>query len=243
MTTSFSQLRSVFYPGPDDPHGPLQPMLLAMTLGTGLVDAFSYLVLGHVFVANMTGNILFLAFALAGAPGLSISASIVALLAFVAGAAVGGKIDSLGASNRGRMLANSAIAQATLMAAALVIAIVCASNVTTGYRYTLIIVLAIALGIQNATSRKLAVPDLTTTVLTLTIVGIGADSTLVGGTGSRVSRRMVAVITMFLGAFISALLVLHAQIYDPLIIALVGVVAVGITGAVLGKSNPKWAVR
>src|SRR3984957_14157950 len=48
--------------------GPLPPLLLMMTFVTGLVDAFAYLVLGHVFVANMTGNVVFLGFALAQAP-------------------------------------------------------------------------------------------------------------------------------------------------------------------------------
>src|SRR5687768_2511195 len=65
-------------PAADDPHGPLPLLLLALTVVTGLVDAFSYLVLGHVFVANMTGNVVFLGFALAGAKGFSISASLLA---------------------------------------------------------------------------------------------------------------------------------------------------------------------
>ena len=42
---------------------PLPPLLLGLTVVTGLIDAFSYLALGHVFVANMTGNVVFLAFA------------------------------------------------------------------------------------------------------------------------------------------------------------------------------------
>ena len=54
-----------------DRFGPLPPLFIAMTLVTGLVDAFSYLVLGHVFVANMTGNLVFLGFAVAGAHGFS----------------------------------------------------------------------------------------------------------------------------------------------------------------------------
>ena len=60
-------------------------MLVALTVVTGLVDSFSYLVLGHVFVANMTGNIVFLAFALAGAGGFSIPSSLIALGAFIIG--------------------------------------------------------------------------------------------------------------------------------------------------------------
>ncbi len=58
-------------------------MLVAMTMVTGLIDAFSFLVLGHIFVANMTGNVVFLAFALAGASGFSIPACLVALGALV----------------------------------------------------------------------------------------------------------------------------------------------------------------
>ena len=77
-------------PPAEDPHGPLSPLLLALTVVTGLVDAFSYLVLGHVFVANMTGNVVFLGFALAGAAGFSISASLSALGAFCLGALAGG---------------------------------------------------------------------------------------------------------------------------------------------------------
>jgi hypothetical protein len=41
---------------PEARDGPLPPLLLALTAVTGLVDAASYLKLGHVFVANMTGT-------------------------------------------------------------------------------------------------------------------------------------------------------------------------------------------
>ena len=57
----------------------LVPLLLVMTAVTGTVDAVSILRLGHVFVANMTGNVVFLGFAFAGAPGFPITASLVAL--------------------------------------------------------------------------------------------------------------------------------------------------------------------
>jgi hypothetical protein len=69
MTAFLADIRSTVAPGRQGRHGPLPPLLLSMTLVTGLVDAFSYLLLGHVFVANMTGNIVLLGFALAGDPG------------------------------------------------------------------------------------------------------------------------------------------------------------------------------
>ena len=94
VNTFLADARGTLFPEPGSKHGPLPPLLLALTLLTGLVDAFSYLVLGHVFVANMTGNVVFLGFALAGAPGFSIAASVVALGSFWSGAFIGGGVGS-----------------------------------------------------------------------------------------------------------------------------------------------------
>src|SRR5450631_4779025 len=92
MSDTVNDAWHMLVPPVGDPHGPLAPFLLCLTVVTGLVDAFSYLVLGHVFVANMTGNVVFLGFALVGAPGFSISASGVALGAFGIGALAGGRL-------------------------------------------------------------------------------------------------------------------------------------------------------
>ena len=96
-----------------------------------------------------------------------------------------------------------------LVGAALVVAIAMASFNADLIRYGLIVLLALAMGLQNATARSLAVPDLTTTVLTLTLTGLAADSTLAGGTNPRWSRRLLATGAMFLGALVGAFLVLH----------------------------------
>jgi hypothetical protein len=85
-----SRTERSLWPWADSGFGPLPPLLVVMTVVTGVVDAVSYLALGHVFVANMTGNVVFLGFALAGADGLSVPASLVALAAFLCGAAAGG---------------------------------------------------------------------------------------------------------------------------------------------------------
>ena len=141
--------RPSFRPGPGR-DGPLPPLLVAMTLVTGLVDAFSYLVLGHVFVANMTGNVVFLGFALAGAPGFSIGASIVALASFCLGALVGGQAGKRYGAHRGRLLSTATAVEAVLLGASVVLASLSGSPVTTGFRYSLIFVLATAMGVQNA---------------------------------------------------------------------------------------------
>ena len=109
-------------PPDGDRHGPLHPLLLLLTVVTGLVDAFSYLVLGHVFVANMTGNVVFLAFALAGASGFSLAASALALLAFAAGALLSGRIVTHLGPRRGRILAVTASAEAVVTVIAVVVA-------------------------------------------------------------------------------------------------------------------------
>ena len=193
-----------------------------MTVVTGLVDAFSYLVLGHVFVANMTGNVVFLGFAVAGAHGFSIPASLVALVSFGVGSVVGGRIVARCGHHRGRHLATSMAVEAVFLAASVVLALWSSNAPQHAFRYALIVVLSLATGVQNASIRKLAVPDLTTTVLTMTVTGIGADSALGGGTGSKSGRRLVAVAAMFLGALLGALLVLHVRIVVPLAIGLVG---------------------
>src|SRR5689334_13361826 len=93
-------------------HGPLPVLLLGATFLTGVVDAVSYIALGHVFVANMTGNVVLLGFALAGAPGLSLGASLVALGAFLAGAAGGGVLGRRVGRHRGVLLRAAAVTEA-----------------------------------------------------------------------------------------------------------------------------------
>jgi uncharacterized membrane protein YoaK (UPF0700 family) len=241
MNSFLSEIRQTIIPEPGSGDGPLPPLLVTMTIVTGLVDAFSYLVLGHVFVANMTGNIVFLGFALAGARGFSIPASIVALAAFALGALGSGRLGTAFGRRRGTLLSVTAAAQAIFFAAGVVMAVFASTPVSAGYRYGLIIALGLSMGAQNATARRLAVPDLTTTVLTLTIVGIAADSGIAGGSGSKAGRRAVSVIAMLAGALVGAILVVHVHIVYPLVIALVTVAIVAVVTRALAASRPAWA--
>jgi uncharacterized membrane protein YoaK (UPF0700 family) len=240
MKSFLVDVRNTLVPGHDTKHGPLPPLLVIMTLTTGLVDAFSYLTLGHVFVANMTGNIVFLGFALAGAHGFSITASLGAIAAFIVGAAFGGRLNSLFARHRGRLLSVTTFIQAWFFGASVVLAVLAPRLVSGGYRYSLIGVLGIAMGLQNAVARKLAVPDLTTTVLTLTITGIAADQTVEGGQGPKFGRRGVAISSMFIGGLIGAVLVLHVAIYYPLLVALCATVIIVLAITPLRNSEADW---
>jgi uncharacterized membrane protein YoaK (UPF0700 family) len=233
-------VREMLVPRRGSRHGPLPPLLLGLTIVTGLVDAFSYLLLGHVFVANMTGNVVFLGFAIAGAKGFSIPASLVALGSFVVGALIGGKAGSVLGGHRGHLLTAATSFQVLLLAASVVVAAASGDPVTSGYRYALIVVLGVSMGVQNATARRLAVPDLTTTVLTLTITGVAADSAIAGGSGSVAGRRLVAVSAMFVGALVGAALALHVHILAPLAIALIITAAVAFVSWRAGANNPSW---
>jgi len=188
----------------------------------------------------MTGNVVFLAFALAGAAGFSILASLVALCSFVLGSLGGGLLGSRIGQHRGRLLSVAAALQTLLLIVAAVLAALSSNPVPTGVSYGLIIVLGIAMGLQNATARKLAVPDLTTTVLTLTIVGISADSHLAGGSGSKAGRRLIAVVAMLVGALLGSLLIFHLSIVSPLVIALIVMASIAGTTRVLSRTDPAW---
>jgi uncharacterized membrane protein YoaK (UPF0700 family) len=118
----WQEIAATLRPPRDSPDGPLPPLLVALTLVTGLVDATSYLKLGHVFVANMTGNVVFLGFGIAGAGGISIWASLTALGSFLVGGVGGGRIGARWSSDRGRHLTATTATELLLVACGLVVA-------------------------------------------------------------------------------------------------------------------------
>ncbi len=181
--------------------------LLALTVVSGLVDAVSYLGLGHVFTANMTGNVVVLGFAAAGAPGFSITATLTSLGVFLAGAVLGGRVASR-VPGRERLLTATMMGEAVAIGAASLVAFL--AGTAPGWpRFTVIAILAIAMGMRNAAVRRIGIRDLTTTVLTQTLTGLAADSRLAGGTDPRAVRRAGAVVAMLAGAACGAVLFLH----------------------------------
>jgi len=221
-------------------YGPLPGLLLILTVVTGVVDSISILALGRVFVANMTGNVVFAGFAIVGAPGFSLSASLFALAGFLVGAAAGGAMITRVGSDRAALLRAGTAAEVALAAVALVLAALSGDpGVSHGTTHiiagafglavsdALAAVLATAMGIQNAVARKLAVPDLTTTVLTMTLTGVGADlrSVLRAGNAhaaakSDLVRRLLAIGTMLAGALAGASLTLYVSPVSALALAL-----------------------
>ncbi|MFD5107937.1 YoaK family protein [Streptomyces cinereoruber] len=183
------------------------PPLLVLTFVSGLVDAASFLGLGRVFVANMTGNVVFLGFALSGAAQLSAPASAAALAGFLAGAATGGAWHR--EAEPGRLFAPLVAAQALLVALAL------AGQAADWGRYPVLVPLACGMGLQNALVHRLGVPDLTTTVMTRTLTGLAVDRP-----GPGTVRRGASVAVLAAGALAGGLLHAHAGVEGVLVAAL-----------------------
>lgn len=219
-------------------HGPLPPILLALTFVTGVVDAVSYLRLEHVFVANMTGNTVFIGFGLAGASQVSVSSALVAMGSFLLGAAAAGLLCKRFAHNRGHLLALVTTVESAFIAAALVAGFVAPS--IHAVQYVLLILLAVAMAHQNTMALALAVPELKTTVLTLTLTGLAADSAAGAGMNARPGRRVVAVLTMFLGALAGGLLALHISVSGALALALLVTMVCALVSYLLSRSQPRW---
>jgi len=216
--------------------GSLPLALMVLTLVTGLVDAISFLGLGRIFTANMTGNVVFLGFAVAGAPGLSISRSLTSLTSFLLGAILGGSLAvAMAATRRRRWLVTVAVAEGGLLFAAALVLVgvdIGSVNASSG-GYAAIILTALGMGLRNATVRRLAVPDMNTTVLTMTLTGLAADSSLAEGSNPKIGRRVASVLLMFIGAAVGATLVrfslsLPFVLSGALVLVAAGVFATGL---------------
>lgn len=178
--------------------------LLLLTFATGIVDAVSVLVLGHVFVANMTGNVIFLGFWLVPHSGVDVTAALVAFVSFVAGTVVGGRLARHFDDQVRRWLIITLSVEVVMLVGLSILAGTGVLDYRNNTKLFLIAGLALTFGIQNATARQFGIQELSTTVLTTTIVGIGFDSRLAGGTGNREKLRYSVVLTMCAGAVVGA---------------------------------------
>jgi uncharacterized membrane protein YoaK (UPF0700 family) len=230
-------------PGEGPEGRPLRAALLVLTFTTGLVDAVSYLGLGQVFTGFVTGNVVLLGFALAGTQGFSVAAPSISLGAFLGGALVGGRLAAHLGGRHLTWVVTSLLVEAALVGGAAAVTVGLDPERLVDRRFAAIALLGAAMGMRNATVRVLAVPDLTTTVLTLTITGLTADSRLAGTKSVRPARRVAAIVAMLLGAVAGALL-LRVSLALPLVImaALVagtGLAYIGVSVLRSGATAPR----
>src|ERR1700756_1187097 len=178
--------------------------LLLLTFATGLADSISILVLGHVFVANMTGNVIFLGFWLAPKTSIDLTAVAVALPTFVCTTILSGRLSRYFGERTRPWITTVLATEITLLVALSVLAGAGVLHYHDNTKLIMIGVLAVTFGLQHSSARQFGIQELSTTVLTSTIVSLGLDSRLAGGTGARQKLRFSVVSTMCAGAFMGA---------------------------------------
>ncbi|MGD1111504.1 MAG: YoaK family protein [Mycobacterium sp.] len=218
----------------------LTAALLLLTFATGLADSISILILGHVFVANMTGNVIFLGFWLAPETSIDLTAVVVALPTFVCTTILSGRlVRHFG--ERTRLWIT--IVLATEIVLLVLLSILAGTGVLRYHDNTKLIIiamLAVTFGLQHSSARQFGIAELSTTVLTSTIVSLGLDSRLAGGTGARGKLRFAVVFTMCVGAFFGA--TMSRYVVAPVFAVTAAVVATSLLIFRYGPTTAKAAV-
>jgi uncharacterized membrane protein YoaK (UPF0700 family) len=194
---------------------PLVRALVVLTFTTGLVDASSYLGLGHVFTANQTGNTVLLALGVAGNGNLPVVAPLVSLGSFVVGAGAAGVVTERTGNRHITLIARALAIEVSLIAIASVLAAAVTITPNAASGDTVIALLGLAMGVRNATIRRIGGSDLTTTVLTGTLAALAAGLPFTGGSGKGSVRRIASALALFCGALTGALL-LKTSLWLPL---------------------------
>ena len=208
-------------------------LMMALTLVTGVVDAVGYLGLDHVFTGNMTGNVVILAMALAGAANLPTLGPLVALGAFLLGAAVAGSTLQSSPKGWNRRVTLLLTAGCIVLTGTAAISLIVEDVGRQSIGVIVAAVIAMHMGSQALIARHLGVRDMTTVVITSTMTSLAGES-LVGKQRPRLlNRRLGAVLAMFAGAAIGVLLL---QIHFSVPIGL----GIAITAAVTVLGSRRW---
>jgi len=191
--------------------------LLMLSFTAGVFDATAFIGLDSVFVANMTGNVVLVGLGLT-APGLTVSGPLVAIGAFVIGAALAAR-SGLGARTRLQLLQLTLVVEGVLLVPAILLAI--------GYdgghdltRLLIIAALAAAMGSRNETMREIGVPEIATTAQTVRLATIAGEEFRGGGRGPAARRRIGAVVAMLAGAIVGGWLAVETDLVWPLVLLL-----------------------
>jgi uncharacterized membrane protein YoaK (UPF0700 family) len=202
--------------------------LLVLTAATGAIDGVSYLALDRVFTGNMTGNVLFIGFGLVGVQGIPVLNNLIALLTFMLGAVIGSRVTRHGVGEVRLPRASLVVLMiGTLLVLLLAGVWLAVGEIGTPVMIVITGVLALLLGAQAAAVKHIGIRDLSTVVVTMTMVNLASDSRIAGGRGASWFRRVAAIVTMGLGALASAAVTLHLGGAYALVLA--GLVMAGAT--------------
>ncbi|GAA2892381.1 YoaK family protein [Streptosporangium fragile] len=215
-------------------------LMLALTFSTGVIDAVGYLGLDRVFTGNMTGNIVILGMGLAGTDDLPVTGPVIALAGFLAGAVLAGRVARGAHPGWSARTTWLLLGVAVLLAASAVPGLV-SPAVTGAWRDPVTATLGVAMGVQAGAARTAAVKDVTTVVVTSTLVGLAFDARLASGATQPWLRRLLAVALIGAGALAGAqLLRIHFSLGSAL--AALVTVAVALTGERLRRAEHRVRV-
>jgi uncharacterized membrane protein YoaK (UPF0700 family) len=196
-------------------------LLNALTFSSGAIDAISFLALGKVFTAFMTGNVAFLGLRIAGAGGPGCVAILVSIAAFSIGVYLGTRVvKPNGHEGAGLWPHRVTTALGLSMlghAGFLVVWFAFHGQPSNDAAHVLLGFWAFAMGMQSAAVRSLHVDGVFTTAATATFIFVMGD--FVNWSESTEERRRLwsVLIFLFLGALAGGLLLVHAPIYAPLL--------------------------
>ena len=211
--------------------------MLLLTFATGLADSISILALGHVFVANMTGNVIFLGFWLAPSTTVDLTAVAVALPTFICTTIVSGRLSRHFGPRTRAWITTVLTTEIVLLVALAILAGAGVLRYQGNSKLIMIGMLAVTFGLQHSSARQFGIQELSTTVLTSTIVSLGLDSRLAGGTGDRQKLRFGVVFTMCAGAFAGA--TMSRFVVAPVFVVTAAVIAASLLIFLFGPAAAK----
>lgn len=203
---------------------------IILTFVTGIVDAVGFLALDRVFTGNMTGNIVILGMGVAGADDLPVLGPAIALAAFTAAAFIAGlalrkprAANPPGWHDRVTVLL---IVGAVVLGALTLAAVVVGNHPDPVVAIVMAAATAAVMGSQAVVARAVAVADMTTVVVTSTLASLAGETWTRGGKGVVFNRRLGAIVVIFAGALVGALLLkVHIAVPFGLAAVLTAVVA------------------
>jgi uncharacterized membrane protein YoaK (UPF0700 family) len=204
-------------------------LLMALTFSSGAIDAISYLALGKVFTAFMTGNIVFLGLWAAGAGDFDVVHMAFALASFSTGVFLARLIaKSLRASGGGSGVWSREVTIAlgiVVIAQSWFLAVWATAGgwPSNGVVHVLVGIWALGMGVQSAAALSFGVTGVFTTAVTGTVVLL-MDNLAAWRYPATERRRLAGVLfSLFSGAVAGGLLLRYARSYAP-VLPLIGVI-------------------
>jgi uncharacterized membrane protein YoaK (UPF0700 family) len=193
--------------------------LIGLTLSSGAIDAISFVALGKVFTAFMTGNLVFLGLGVGDAGGPDVLRVLIALAGFAAGVFGATRIVN-GSSGLGTWSPGVAFALAgtvTLQAGFLALWVTVSGRPGTESGDVLIGLMAVAMGLQSGAVASLAVKGVFTTAATATLLFVMRDLADGDSTSRERARLTGVLLALVTGALAGGLLLVHARAYAPVL--------------------------